>query len=257
MNTPHPLQSATPPTPQAGPTSPVGSPAPPPPPRSWRRAADLPRPLLALEYLLFYFAGPLAYFFLVSEPGLLFPALWAFCFYTLAILLLDPSFDRRTLWKFRAMRDDLLRLLATFAILGTLLTIAVAIYDSRVGGPSILFSMPRERPTLWLIIMIFYPLVSVYPQEVIWRTFVFHRYARLFPARLPMIAASAIAFGHAHIVFHNWLAVALCIVGGFLFARTFDRSRSTLAAWIDHALYGCLVFTIGIGRFFYSGAVHT
>lgn len=224
---------------------------------SWRRAADLPRWILALELIVFFFAGPIAYFFLVSEPGLLFPALWAFCFYTLAILLLDPSFDRRTLWKFKAMRDDLPRLLATFAALGTLLTIAVAVYDSRVAGPSILFSMPREKPTLWLIIMIFYPLVSVYPQEVIWRTFMFHRYARLFPARVPMIAASAIAFGHAHVAFHNWLAVGLCIVGGVLFGRTFDRSRSTLASWIDHALYGCLIFTIGLGSFFYSGAVHT
>jgi membrane protease YdiL (CAAX protease family) len=97
--------------------------------------------------------------------------------------------------------------------------------------------------------------VSVYPQEVIWRAFMFHRYRSLFRRRWAIIGASAIAFGHAHIVFHNWLAVGLCVIGGVLFARTFDRSRSTLAAWIDHALYGCLVFTIGIGRYFYSGSV--
>lgn len=243
--------------PPESPAIPVDTPpAPPNLGRSWRRAADLPRPFLALELLLFFFAGPIAYFFLVSEPGLLFPALWAFCFYTLAILLIDPSFDRRALWKFKAMRSDLPRILLTFAALGTLLTLALALYDATTDGPSILFSMPRERPTLWLIIMIFYPLVSVYPQEVIWRAFMFHRYARLFPARVPMIAASALAFGHAHIVFHNWLAVILCTVGGILFARTFDRSRSTLAAWIDHALYGCLIFTIGLGNYFYSGAVH-
>ena len=29
--------------------------------------------------------------------------------------------------------------------------------------------------------MIFYPLVSVYPQEIIFRSFFFHRYRDLFP----------------------------------------------------------------------------
>ena len=224
--------------------------------RSWRRASDLPRLALAAEFLVLFVAGPVAYFLVVRGPGMLFPALWAFCFYTLAILLLDPSFERRSLWRAGAMRRELARIVVTFAVLGAMLTAAVAIYDRVVAGPSILFSMVRERPTLWIVIMIVYPLVSVYPQEIIWRTFMFHRYARLFGSRGLMIVASALAFGHAHIAFHNWLAVGLCIVGGVLFARTFARSRSTLAAWIDHALYGCLVFSVGLGHFFYSGAVH-
>lgn len=224
--------------------------------RSWRRASDLPRLLLAVEFVLLFLAGPVAYFLVVRGPGMLFPALWAFCFYTLAILLLDPSFERRSLWRAGAMLKELGRIVLTFAVLGALLTIGVAVYDRVVAGPSILFSMVRERPTLWIVIMIFYPLVSVYPQEIIWRTFMFHRYAKLFGSRWMMIAASALAFGHAHIAFHNWLAVGLCIVGGVLFAWTYARSRSTLAAWIDHALYGCLVFSVGLGHFFYSGAVH-
>lgn len=237
-------------------TIPMEAPIPTPPPRrTWRRASDLAWPLLAAEVVLLFFAGPLAYFFLVSDAGVLFPALWAFFAYTLAVLLLDPTFDRRTLWNFGAMRRDLTRIVVTFTVLGLLLTGAVAIYDRISGGSTVLFSLPRERPTLWLIIMVFYPLVSVYPQEVIWRAFMFHRYARLFPQRWSMIGASAVAFGYAHLVFHNWLAIGLCVIGGVLFARTFDRSRSTLASWIDHALYGCLVFTIGIGRYFYSGSV--
>ncbi len=227
------------------------------PRRSWRRAADLPHSLLALELLLLFVAGPIAYFRFISEPAMLFPALWAFFFFTLSLLLIDPSFDRRTLWNIAGMRRELSRILITFAVLGTLLVAAVAIYDRAVVGPSILFSLPRENPTLWAIIMLFYPLVSVYPQEVIWRAFMFHRYAKLFPARTPIIIASALTFGHAHIVFHNWIAVALCIIGGLLFARSFGRSRSSLASWIEHALYGCLVFTVGIGHYFYSGSVHT
>lgn len=223
---------------------------------SWRRASDLPRAWLGAEFVLLLLIGPLFYFYLVRGPGLLFPALWALFAFTLSLLLLDPTFDRRTLWNARGMARELGRLLVVFLVLGGLLTLAVAVYDRVVEGPSIFLGLPRSRPTLWIMIMVFYPLVSVYPQEVIWRAFIFHRYARIFPGRFPMILASAIAFGHAHIVFHNWLAVGLCVIGGLLFARTFDRSRSTLAAWIDHALYGCLVFTIGLGSYFYSGNVH-
>lgn len=223
---------------------------------SWRRASDLPGWVLALEFVALFLIGPLVYFQYVRGPGLLFPALWAFCAYTLAVLLLDPGFDRKTLGNRKGLREEFGRMLAVFAVLGSMLVVAVALYDRMVDGPSILFSMPRNKPSLWLMIMIFYPLVSVFPQEVIWRAFMFHRYTKLFPGRLAMILASAAAFGHAHIVFHNWLAVAMCVVGGLLFARTFDRSRSTLAAWIDHALYGCLVFTVGLGSYFYSGNVH-
>lgn len=222
----------------------------------WRRAGDLPRWVLAGELGLLFFVGPMVYFFAVRSPGLLFPALWAFFAYTLAVLLLDPTFERRTLWNFGAMKRELGRLLAIFGVLGALLAGAVYAFDALTNGDPIFLSLPRERPTLWLIIMVFYPLVSVYPQEVIWRAFMFHRYRTLFRGRWAMIGASAVAFGHAHVVFHNWLAVGLCVIGGVLFARTFDRSRSTLASWIDHALYGCLVFTIGIGRYFYSGAAH-
>ena len=198
----------------------------------------------------------MVYFFTVRSPGLLFPALWAFFAYTLAMLLLDPSFDRRTLWNFRAMRRELPRVLATFAVLGTLLAAAVYALDALTEGPSMFLALPRERFGLWVVIMIFYPLVSVYPQEVIWRAFMFHRYGTIFRARWAMVGVSALAFGHAHVAFHNWIALALCFVGGGLFALTFAHSRSTLAAWIEHALYGCLVFTIGIGRYFYSGSVH-
>lgn len=205
-----------------------------------------------------FIAGPLIYFRLVTVPWLLFPALWALSFYALAILLIDPDFDRRTLWNRRAMSAAMPRVLIAFAALGSVLLLGIAAYD-RFGAAAepLLFSLPRRNPTLWAIIMTFYPLVSVYPQEIVWRTFVFHRYARLFPSPTTMIAASAVAFGFAHVVFHNVIAMTLCTVGGCLFALTYARSRSTLAAWIEHALYGCLVFTAGIGSYFYSGSVHT
>jgi membrane protease YdiL (CAAX protease family) len=102
--------------------------------------------------------------------------------------------------------------------------------------------------------MLLYPLVSVYPQELIYRVFFFHRYAPLFGSGLLMIAASALAFGFVHIIFGNWLAVVLCIIGGFLFSLTYQHSGSLLFTCLDHAIFGNFIFTIGLGQFFYHGS---
>ena len=51
----------------------------------------------------------------------------------------------------------------------------------------------------------------------------------------------------------NELAVVLTLVGGWLFARTYLRTRSLLATAVEHAAYGCLLFTVGLGRWFVTG----
>ena len=66
---------------------------------------------------------------------------------------------------------------------------------------------------------------------------------------------SALVFSYGHIVFENSLAVGLSFIGGLLFARTYVSTRSTFAAAFEHALYGCFIFTIGLGQYFYHGVV--
>lgn len=200
------------------------------------------------EFAAFFAIGPLVYYIADPGPGWLFPALWAWAVVCVALLLTDRSFAKRQLWNIRACRAELGPMLARFAVLGGALTLATAVLL-----PEDFLRLPRERPMLWAMIMVFYPLLSVFPQEVVFRAFFFHRYRGLFGGGLGMIAASALAFGYVHIVFGNWLSVALTAVGGALFALTYARSRSTAAASIEHALYGCLVFTIGLGQYFYSG----
>ena len=102
--------------------------------------------------------------------------------------------------------------------------------------------------------MVFYPLVSVYPQEVVFRAFIHERYAPVLGTGRAAAAASALAFGFVHVIFGNLLAVGLSLIGGWLFARRYQRSRSLLATSVEHALYGQLVFTIGLGAYFYHGA---
>jgi membrane protease YdiL (CAAX protease family) len=164
------------------------------------------------------------------------------------LLLRDPDFDRGRLRRVAGVGRESIRVLMVFVLLGGLLTAATAVLS-----PETWLNLLRSRPVLWAVIMVAYPLLSVYPQELIWRAFFFHRYRLLFPGRWAMILASSLAFGYVHVLFLSPLAVVLTVVGGVLFAWTYERTGSILASSIEHALYGCLIFTIGLGEHFYAG----
>jgi membrane protease YdiL (CAAX protease family) len=167
-----------------------------------------------------------------------------------AALLNDRTFPRDRFWRAAGLKRAGRPVARRFALGGALLTVGAALF-----APQLLFSFPRQRPQLYAMVMVLYPLLSVYPQEIVFRAFFHHRYRDLFGGRTALIAASGAAFGYAHVVFENWVALALSVAGGVLFAHTYERSQSTLAVSIEHALYGCLIFTVGLGQFFYHGAV--
>lgn len=121
--------------------------------------------------------------------------------------------------------------------------------------PDALFSLVRHQPRLWLMVMVAYPLVSVFPQELIYRAFFVERYRPLLGGGRALAAASAALFAFGHIIFHNWPAVVLTLAGGWLFARTYQRTYSLLTVCVEHALYGCAVFTLGYGTFFLDGTL--
>lgn len=120
--------------------------------------------------------------------------------------------------------------------------------------PEHIFSFPRTMPQQWLTVMLLYPLLSVWPQEIIYRTFLYHRYAPLFGQTAGYVAASAVLFGFMHIIFLNPVAIIMTVIGGALFASDYARHQSLMLACLEHALYGCLIFTLGLGVFFYSQA---
>jgi membrane protease YdiL (CAAX protease family) len=95
--------------------------------------------------------------------------------------------------------------------------------------------------------------MAVYPQEIIYRAFLFHRYRNLFEDRGYLVHASAVVFSFGHIIYYHPYSMLFTFVGGYLFATTYRRSRSLLAASFEHSLYGCYLYTIGLGRFFYTG----
>ena len=110
-----------------------------------------------------------------------------------------------------------------------------------------LFSVMLKKPLKWLVILFVYSLFSVYPQELIYRTFFFKRYKRLFKSEWLFIFVNAILFSLAHLFFGSSLVLVLTFLGGLVFAYTFKKTHSTLLVSIEHAIYGCWLFTVGMG----------
>lgn len=111
-----------------------------------------------------------------------------------------------------------------------------------------LFTVVLNKPILWIVILIFYSLFSVYPQELIYRTFFFKRYQSLFKNEHIFILLNALIFSLAHLLFKNTLVIFLTFLGGLLFAITYNKTKSTLLVSIEHAIYGSWLFTVGMGN---------
>ena len=105
-----------------------------------------------------------------------------------------------------------------------------------------------NKPGLFAFIVLIYTFLSVWPQEVIYRTFFIIRYADLFPSKGLLIFINAILFSLAHVFFRSTLVLVLTFLGGLLFAWTFLRFRSTILVSVEHALYGNWLFTVGMGQ---------
>jgi membrane protease YdiL (CAAX protease family) len=173
------------------------------------------------------------------------------CICCVVVLFNDRAFDRSLLRLSvpDGFRSSLAALLPAYAFASVALSAAVWAFHR-----DYFFYLPRHAPAFWLLIMVLYPLISVVPQEIIYRVYFFHRFEKLLPRRSIAIAVCALIFGLHHLVFHNWVAVVLTLAGGVKFALTYERTRSLLVVCIEHALYGGLLFTIGLGHFFASGS---
>jgi|SRR5579862_7258076 len=182
-------------------------------------------------------------------PNLPIPFLLVVAIVAFLRLRRDTQFDASRLWNAGAAWQHLGPVLLRDAAL--LVILGIAAWEWK---PELLFSLVKRAPVLWAAIMVLYPVLSVYPQEILFRAYFLQRYAPLFGNGWLLIAASALAFGFVHMIFGNWISVVLSTIGGVLFALTYQQSSSLLLACIEHALFGNFIFTIGLGQFFYHGS---
>lgn len=143
---------------------------------------------------------------------------------------------------------DLRGLLLRLVFVAALATALVLLME-----PARLFSFPRTRPLFWLVVLLLYPPLSAFPQELIHRAFFFKRYQSLFGTGLGMSLASAAAFSWLHVIYGNVPALLLSLAGGVVLAEVYRRNGSLFWTSVEHAGYGILVFSIGLGRYFYGG----
>ena len=128
-----------------------------------------------------------------------------------------------------------------------LLIVAGTIYVY-LEAPNKLFAVPLKKPGLWVLILAVYTFLSVWPQEIIYRTFFFLRYEQLLPNKWVLILVNGVLFSLAHIFFRNTLVLLLTFIGGLCFAYTYFITRSTLLVSVEHAIYGNWLFTVGMGE---------
>jgi hypothetical protein len=210
------------------------------PARTWRVA----------EMALLYVAAPFAVDQAVHREGIpVFIALLPVLAVILMFLSVDRTFSlRRELTRGFSLRQ-LFYILLTFAVGGGIVATYVAQYH-----PELFLEFPRNRPETYTRIMLLYPLMSVLVQELVYRTFFFHRYGVLFGSWWwAAILLNGVLFGLGHVVIGTPLAVYGTMATGALFAWRYAMTRSFWAVFIEHTLWGALVFTVGLGRYFFTG----
>lgn len=210
------------------------------------------RSYLYLELAILMMGVPLALSTVIPLKFML-VSLWLVALYCHVIYRAIVEVPERIYWRWHQVKWANLRpILLRFVASSVLAVVLVALWK-----PTYLFSFVCERPAFWAFVMVAYPIFSVIPQEIIFRSFFFQRYGHIFRSQLALIIASGVLFGAAHLIFQNWVAPLLCVIGGIYFAQTYAKTRSLALAVVEHALYGCMMFTVGLGPYFYHGSVYS
>ena len=205
---------------------------------------------LIAEFLLVFAGLPLLVLFL-QDRAFMITLLWGGAVVVYLVMHRWYEHKHGTDWNWPGLRKGWRPVALRFAVLAPAIA-AMAWLAFR--GTDQFLSFPRDRPDIWVRVMLLYPLLSVWPQEIIYRSFIRVRYAPLFRSDRLYIAVSAAAFGFMHCIFLNPVAVMMTLIGGLLFAHSYSKYKSLALACLEHAIYGCLIFTIGLGHFFFSGA---
>lgn len=214
----------------------------------------LPKPAasrtwLRLEFAVLFLIVPVAHVVFFDTFGPFAPL--AAVFVISAILLgLTPGFR----WREMVDCGGLLGHIPMILVLIALCT-AVTFGLTLLIVPDMFLSFPRNSFDRYLIVIALYPFLSVLGQEIAYRLLFYRRYGTLFANRTVGILASAFIFALAHAFYMNWVAVILSFAGGIFFAWAYERTRSFMLVWILHSLAGQVLFTSGIGIFFYHGTI--
>lgn len=177
----------------------------------------------------------------------MFPALFALTALGLWLLARTPGFSWRELLRGPVDAWPVAAMAAITAAVGTAVMLAT--------HPGQLFALVHANPALLGLILLFYPVLSALPQELLFRPLFFRRYGAILPPGRGAILLNAAVFSFAHLMYWSWIVAVMTFAGGLAFAWAYRVRGSFPLAVVLHAVAGGVVFTLGLGMFFYSGNV--
>src|SRR5512139_2955849 len=165
--------------------------------------------LLYLECVALFVGLPMV-FYIIDGVKLIHLSLWIVSLTCCLYLLKQPKFDKSQLISPEAVTLGNIRpILLRFMLIAPTISAFTYIYHQER-----LFSLVSEQTLVWFLVILLYPVLSVYPQELLYRLYFFTRYRPIFPQPWLMITINSLLFGYAHIVFHNWISISFTFMGG-------------------------------------------
>mgnify|MGYP001303685949 CR=1 FL=1 len=200
---------------------------------------------LLVEFIIIYILLPSAIIFtntiILKSKIIVFSSLFLVFFISIYLLKSTPNFSFKNLKK-KVDWNFCLIFSLIFMVSGFLYT---TIFDSEL-----LFSLPRDFFFIWLLVLIVYPILSVVPQEIIFRVLFFERYACLFKNLSLCLIFNSLIFAYIHLVFENFHAFFITVITSPIFAYAYLK-KSFKTCLLIHTIGGQLVFTYGLGKYFY------
>lgn len=197
-------------------------------------------PLKKLEFFFIFLIIPSTIFFLDSSI-IIFLSLYLVSILSLVILYFDKTFLFTSLKK---------KIDWTFVIIFSVIFFFLGFFYVLLVDKNLLFIFPKTNFKLWLIVIFIYPFLSVIPQELVYRVFFFQRY---FPNinrfYFPMFL-NLVVFAYGHLVFSNMHAIIITAIVSPIFTYAYLK-KSFLTCVILHTLGGQIIFTLGLGKYFF------
>jgi uncharacterized protein len=206
--------------------------------------------ILGIEFLFLCIAVPGYIIYNLYAPYMM-AFLWGAALYCAVIYYRTYFTGWKDLWRWDAVTwINIKPILIRWGLACLCMLIFIYFY-----APDRMFNLWQREPAFVFILFILYPALSALPQEFIFCSFFFKRYELFFGNGIWMVIASALVFAYAHILYINPVAPALSLLGGYIFANSFRKTKSLAIVTIEHGLYGNALFLIGLGWYFYGGSI--
>jgi uncharacterized protein len=199
-------------------------------------------PFLIFEFIIFYVFVPFVVNRYLEGWYKIIPlALIALTF--VILLLQDSEFDKRVFTRFR-------KNYVSKSVLRSLTVVLIMVWFTWWIFPDLFLRYPTRNFEGYVLTFFLYPIASVFPQEIIYRVYYFHRYETLIPEKYLLMFSNAFIFGLTHFIYGNWIAPIATFLVSWIFIYNYYQTRSLLNVSLEHYIYGIIMFTVGLGYFF-------